>query len=247
MKITPVPCLQDNYAYVLHRGSSAVVVDPSEARPVQDVLEKHGLQLTEIWLTHHHWDHVGGIEELCETYDVTTVRGSAHDLTAGRIVRQSFGHGDDDIFRALGTEVRVVHVPGHTLGAIAYETEGHLFTGDTLFVAGCGRLFEGTPEMMATSLLKLRALPEATQVWCGHEYAVGNLRFALSVEPNNPAIAERLQQMERHIAQGGFSVPARLGDESTSNPFLRFDLPEVVDGRSPVETFAALRSAKDRF
>jgi hydroxyacylglutathione hydrolase len=205
------------------------------------------LKLTEIWLTHHHWDHVGGIEPLIEECPIAHVRGSRYDSEHERIPRQTDALADGDSFDFVGGKVDVLEIPGHTLGAIAFITEGHLFSGDTLFIAGCGRVFEGTMAMMSQSLAKLRSLPTDTKVWCGHEYTVNNLRFARTVEPNNADIARALEEATAAREAGRFTVPGRLDRELATNPFLRFDDPSVAAGRDPIASFTAIREAKDNF
>jgi len=247
MQVIPVPCLSDNYAYLVVQGRLAAVVDPSQADPVLRAVDEHGLKLTEIWLTHHHWDHVGGIEPLIEECPVEHVRGSRYDADNERIPRQTDALSDGDSFDFGGSTVDVLEIPGHTLGAIAFITEGNLFSGDTLFIAGCGRVFEGTMEMMSRSLAKLRSLPADTKVWCGHEYTVNNLRFAQTIEPNNADIVRALEEAMTTRNAKGFTVPGRLGRELATNPFLRFDDPNVAAGRDPVASFTAIRKAKDDF
>jgi hydroxyacylglutathione hydrolase len=143
--------------------------------------------------------------------------------------------------------VEIFEIPGHTLGAIAFVADGNLFSGDTLFIAGCGRVFEGTMEMMSQSLAKLRALPPDTKVWCGHEYTVNNLRFAKTIEPGNPDVERALREATAIRDRGELTVPGRLERELATNPFLRFDDPKVAAGRDPVASFAAIRAAKDQF
>ena len=247
MQVIPVPCLSDNYAYLVVQGQLAAVVDPSQADPVLRAVDAHGLKLTEIWLTHHHWDHVGGIEPLLEECSIAHVRGSRYDLDHERIPRQTDALSDGDSFDFGGLTVDILEIPGHTLGAIAFITEGNLFSGDTLFIAGCGRVFEGTMEMMSRSLAKLRSLPADTKVWCGHEYTVNNLRFAQSIEPNNADILRALEEAMTTREAKRFTVPGRLDRELATNPFLRFDDPAVAAGRDPVASFAAIRQAKDNF
>ncbi len=247
MNVIPVPCLRDNYAYLLVEEGRAAVVDPSQADPVLRAIDRAGVRLTEIWLTHHHWDHVGGIEPLIEECPIEQVRGSKYDADHGRIPRQTAAHCEGDRFVFGGADVDVLEIPGHTLGAIAYIVEGNLFSGDTLFIAGCGRVFEGTMEMMSKSLDKLRSLPPGTKVWCGHEYTVNNLRFAKTIEPENAAIETALREAEQTRAAGRFTVPGTLEQELATNPFLRFDLPSVSAGRDPVHAFTEIREAKDAF
>lgn len=247
MQVIPVPCLSDNYAYLVVQGRLAAVVDPSQADPVLRAIDEHSLKLTEIWLTHHHWDHVGGIEPLIEECPIVHVRGSRFDADNERIPRQTDALSEGDSFEFGGSAVDVLEIPGHTLGAIAFMTEGNLFSGDTLFIAGCGRVFEGTMEMMSQSLTKLRSLPADTKVWCGHEYTVNNLRFAQTIEPNNADIARALDEAMAAREAGRFTVPGRLDRELATNPFLRFDDPDVAAGRNPVASFTAIRQAKDDF
>ncbi|MFW5925015.1 MAG: hydroxyacylglutathione hydrolase [Myxococcota bacterium] len=249
MRIVPVPCLKDNYAYLVidEQARRAAVVDPSEPGPVRRALDREGVQLSALWLTHHHWDHVGGVEALCDALKPAEVLGSAHDLEHGRIPRQTRGLSDGEHFDFGGETVRVLHIPGHTLGAIAYEVDGDLFTGDTLFLGGCGRVFEGTMGMMAQSLDKLRGLSNDTRVWCGHEYTVKNLQFARTVEPDHEAVSAALAEAEAKRSAGEPTVPGTLGNERQVNPFLRFDVAEVSGGDDAVTTFTRLREAKDRF
>lgn len=248
LRIITVPCLQDNYAYLVVDPTTkdAAVVDPSEAAPVKRALEQDGLTLAEIWITHHHWDHVGGIGDLLE-HCKGPVRGSVFDQKNQRIEAQSEAHSDGDTFSFHDHDVRILEIPGHTLGAIAYITDGNVFTGDTLFLAGCGRLFEGTPAMMADSIRKLRALPADSEIYCGHEYTVNNLKFAKTVEPDNSEIAKELQRAEQKRSAGEPTVPWTLERDAAVNPFMRFDLPHIQESRTPEESFGALREAKDKF
>jgi hydroxyacylglutathione hydrolase len=256
MRVVPVPCLQDNYAYLLAGGSSTcVVVDPSEAEPVLAALEREGLTLGAIWLTHHHHDHVGGIEDLCDRLGQVPVLGSAYDQQAGRIPRQTQGLTEADTLSFEGAEVRILEIPGHTLGAIAYLVSGYLFSGDTLFCGGCGRVFEGTMPMMQESLAKLRALPIDTKVYPGHEYTLSNLRFAASIEPENRVVQDRKRWAELKREKNEPTVPGTLTAERLSNVFLRWDVLEVQEAAktlgaasaSPADVFGALRKAKDGF
>jgi hydroxyacylglutathione hydrolase len=247
MQVIPVPCLRDNYAYLVISEGRAAVVDPSEAEPVLRAIASHRVQLNEIWLTHHHWDHVGGIEALVEECPIGHVRGSRYDAEHQRIPRQTDGLSQGDSFQFGDVTVDILEIPGHTLGAIAFVANGNLFSGDTLFIAGCGRVFEGTMEMMAKSLSKLRSLPPDTKVWCGHEYTVKNLRFAKTVEPDNVQLERELRDAIATREAGKLTVPGTIGRELETNPFLRFDNPRLAAGRDPVASFAAIREAKDRF
>jgi hydroxyacylglutathione hydrolase len=251
MRVIPVPCLSDNYAYLVTRdgSSDAFVVDPSESAPVIAALEREGLRLVAIVNTHHHHDHVGGNEELRARFGDLPVY--AHVSDVGRVPAQTERVEEGRSFHVAGLELHPLHVPGHTLGAVAYHVEDAVFTGDTLFVAGCGRLFEGTPEQMHDSLSgKLGRLPAATRVYCGHEYTVNNLRFAVHAEPENRAAAAMLEAAQATRAKGEPTVPSTIGDELRVNPFLRCDAPSIAahfPGASVVETFAAVRKAKDTF
>lgn len=252
MRVVPVPCLSDNYAYLVHREGSkeAFVVDPSEPNPVIDAIEREGLKLVAILNTHHHFDHVGGNPGLQEHYGDLPVY--AHESDDGRVPNQSIKVAHGQAFTVAGLEVHPLHVPGHTTGAVAYHVDGGVFTGDTMFVAGCGRLFEGTPAMMNESLNdKLAKLPDDTRVYCGHEYTLQNLRFAQSVEPGNADVTSELQAAEAKRGRSEPTVPSTIGTEKKINPFLRVSIPEVQARYShqgdPVATLAAVRAAKDSF
>lgn len=262
MRVHVVPCLADNYAYLLDDGAGcAVAVDPSEAPPVEAALHARGLVLTGIWLTHHHWDHTGGVVALCdgragrEGHGKIDVLGSAYDLEHGRIARQTRGLRQGDALSFAGRRVELLEIPGHTLGAIAYVVDGCLFSGDTLFLAGCGRVFEGTMPMMQASLAKLSALAPDTRVYCGHEYTAENLKFAATVEPDNRAVRERASAVAATRVRGESTVPGTLRDELATNPFLRWDAPGVIaharacgaQGTDPGSVFGAIRRAKDAF
>ena len=251
MRVIPVPCLSDNYAYLVAADGAreAVVVDPSEAEPVIEALEREGLSLIAILNTHHHHDHVGGNEDLLDRFGAMPVYAHASDK--GRVPRQTDLVEEGRSFSVAGFTFQPLHVPGHTLGAVSYCVEDAVFTGDTLFVAGCGRLFEGTPEQMHTSLSgKLGKLPPATRVYCGHEYTLSNLRFAASVEPENAAVAAKLAEATATRERGEPTVPSTIGEELAVNPFLRCGEPTVrarFGGDNDVLVFAAVRQAKDNF
>jgi len=249
MHVITVPCYTDNYAYLVTEEGSGhcVVVDAPEAPPIEAALAQYGLTLDAIWLTHHHFDHVTGVAELAKTRPGLEVLGGAYDMEHGRIAGQTRALTDGETFRYAGHEVRILEVPGHTLGAIAYVVDGDVFTGDTLFLAGCGRVFEGTMEMMSQSLGRFRDLPSETRIYCGHEYTLSNLRFALSVEPGRAELATALERAQGKRDAGEFTVPGRLEDELRQNPFLRFDDPALMGALTPVESFSKLRQAKDSF
>ncbi|MGZ7459117.1 hydroxyacylglutathione hydrolase [Pseudomonas sp. Ma2-10] len=254
IQISALPAFTDNYIWLLqdHRTQRCAVVDPGDAAPVQAWLAAHpGWVLSDILITHHHHDHVGGVEQLKKATDAT-VYGPASETIPLRDVALK----DNDSVSVLGWDFDVFAVPGHTLGHIAYYHHGLLFCGDTLFAAGCGRLFEGTPEQMHASLTRLAALPEDTLVYCTHEYTLSNLRFAAAVEPGNPDTAARLEKVTAQREAAIITLPSTLALEKLTNPFLRVDetsVKEKVDerngpkNRAPSAVFAALRAWKDKF
>jgi len=247
MKVVPVPCLKDNFAYLVidHDGLCAVV-DPGEAAPVEAALAREHARLAAVWATHHHPDHVGGIPALLANRTGIEVVVGAKDAARTPGATRALGDGDEV---ALGTlRARCIHNPGHTLGAISYLVEDCVFTGDTLFGGGCGRVFEGDPAMMHASLMRLAALPPATRVYFGHEYTASNLRFATAVEPDNARITERARSLAVP------STPSTIADERATNPFLRSaeaSVATAVASRGaagdPVSVFAAVRAWKDGF
>ncbi len=258
MKVLPIPCLLDNYAYLLtcEATGASVVVDVSEAAPVRAALEKAGVKRLEaIWATHHHADHVGGNEDLVRALLVPEVVGHVSDRD--RIPGQTRFVEEGETLTLGELRARVLHIPGHTTGAVAYVVEGGgetcVFTGDTLFLAGCGRLFEGTPAMMHASLEKLKKLPKSTRVYCGHEYTQSNLKFAAHVEPSNRDVAARAARVAEARAAGKPTVPGTMEEELLTNPFLRVDVPELraTLGIPPTanggEALGAVRQAKDGF
>jgi len=251
-----VPCLKDNYAYVVHQPGrrEALVVDASEEAPVLAALERLGLTPVAILATHHHLDHVGGNAGLLARYPGLRVLG--YETDRGRIPGQTDFLSDGQELELAGVGLKALHIPGHTLGAVAYVAEGAAFTGDTLFAAGCGRLFEGSAAQMYESLnLKLGALPDDTRIYCGHEYTVNNLKFAESLEPSNPEIAKKLAWARARREKGETTLPSTLGEERRTNPFLRVAERDVIEkvnerlaqDRSPQAVLAAVRAMKDAF
>lgn len=251
--VIPLRAFRDNYIWCLRGGPHVAVVDPGDAAPVRDYLRQSGTSLCAILATHHHADHVGGIDELAVEYNAP-VFGPARET----IPRLSRGLSEGDIVSIPELHLRfeVLDVPGHTAGHIAFVSGDMLFCGDTLFSAGCGRLFEGTPDQMLSSLMKLAALPPATRVYCTHEYTASNLRFAQAADPGNPAVASRASEVAAMLAEGRPSLPSTLGAELTFNPFLRTDQPSVVTAASrhagqtlqdSVSVLATLRAWKNTF
>ncbi|KAA0942750.1 hydroxyacylglutathione hydrolase [Pseudomonas sp. ANT_H14] len=254
IQISALPAFTDNYIWLLqdHRSHRCAVVDPGDAAPVLGWLKQHPeWTLSDILVTHHHHDHVGGVEQL-KSISGATVYGPANEQIPARDVALN----DNDRITVLGLEFDVFAVPGHTLGHIAFYQHGLLFCGDTLFAAGCGRLFEGTPEQMHASLERLAALPADTLVYCTHEYTQSNLKFAQAVEPGNADIAERVEKVRQLRAIGKMTLPSTLALEKLTNPFLRTSETSVkekaderngLDNRSGSAVFASLRSWKDTF
>ena len=223
-EILPIPAFNDNYIWLLARDRRAAVVDPGDAAPVIAQLEARQLALETILITHHHADHQGGVAELVERWHPQVFGPAAESITG--CTRPLSGGARIDV---MGQIVEVIAVPGHTLGHIAYVAPGALFCGDTLFGAGCGRLFEGTPEQMSASLDRIAALPEETLIYCAHEYTEMNLRFALAVEPDNQALHERVAKVAAQRAAGLPSIPSLLCEEKATNPFLRCSEPAVIE------------------
>lgn len=249
IEIEIVPCLSDNYAYLVKTGEVCAVVDPSEPEPVRAALARRGWKLTHILNTHHHLDHTGGNLALkAETGAV--VIGPGKD--AGRIPGIDSGVEEGSDWELGGHRVQVLEVPAHTRGAITFVIDGHAFTGDTLFTLGCGRLFEGDAAMMWASLSKLMKLPDDTKIWCGHEYTQSNGRFALSIEPGNRALKVRMEEVNALRAAGKPTVPATLGLEKQTNPFLRPDSAEIrqslsMEKEDTVAVFHEIRERKNNF
>ncbi len=255
MDIHRLPALSDNYIFLLCSRHTAAVVDPAVAEPVLAKLKELGVTLEAIFNTHHHGDHVGGNAQLLRYFPDCVVYGGATDQ--GRIPGQKIMLRGGDRVTFAGQTAMVYFVPGHTSGHIAYyfpspevNSPGHLFCGDTLFAGGCGRLFEGTPEQMVDSLHQFRQLPDNTLVWCAHEYTLKNLQFALTVDPDNLELQKRSSRVRAMRQQNQPTIPALLGEEKLTNPFLRCDRPELqnrLQTQGTVHTFRKLRGMKDQF
>jgi hydroxyacylglutathione hydrolase len=250
--ISVFTCLTDNFGYLVHdRASGATAsIDAPEAAPIIKALDEHGWKLTDILITHHHGDHVGGVAELKQRYGCRVV--APHDKTS-KIANVDQRVANGDVVKIGGLLARVVETPGHTLDHISYvfDNDKALFAADTLFSIGCGRVFEGNAPMMWESLLKLRALPDDFSLYCGHEYTASNVRFALSVDPDNAALKARADEVSRLRADNKPTIPVLLGEEKKANVFLRADDPVIaarlhMKGASAAEVFGELRERKNK-
>ncbi len=245
LQVHRLAVLRDNYCFLLEDPDQgrAVVVDPPVVEPVVERLHSLQLTLKAIWITHHHHDHTGGIDGLMKQYGPLPVFASRHDQ--GRIPHQSEQLEEGDELDFAGEKARVLFVPGHSSGHIAFyfPSSHNVFSGDVVFGASCGKIFEGTPAQMYESVQKIANLPEATRIWCGHEYTLGNLRFASQVEPDNDDLSQRLATVSTP------TVPLNVGSERRTNPFMRLDSSAVqsfTGKQEPVEVFARLRQLKDQ-
>jgi hydroxyacylglutathione hydrolase len=248
-----IPCLKDNYAVLLHDPSAGAtaLVDAPDAAPIREALEETGWRLSDLLVTHHHGDHTAGIPELKKQFNCRVI-APRKEATKIPGVDVTVREGD---FVTIGNLAgRVLETPGHTNGHIAYwfKQEKLAFVGDTLFSVGCGRVIEGTAEVMWQSLLKLRGLPPDTQIYCGHEYTAANVHFALTIEPNNAALRARAEEVVQLCSEGRPTIPTTISAEKNANPFLRADLPSVAaalnrpdDGGAQI--FAVIRAKKDKF
>ncbi|MBM0741648.1 hydroxyacylglutathione hydrolase [Phormidium sp. CLA17] len=257
MKVYRIPVLSDNYVFLLHDAEAnvAAVVDPAIAEPVLQKLKELGATLVAIFNTHHHSDHVGGNTKLLQHFPDAIIYGGVEDR--GRIPGQQVFLQESDRVSFANHTAEVFFVPGHTRAHIAYYFPpvvpgemGNLFCGDTLFSGGCGRLFEGTPTQMVESLGKLRNLPDSTYVWCAHEYTLKNLQFNLTVDSSNQDLQRRFAEVKQMRDRNEATIPANLGIEKRTNPFLRWDAPELqtaTQSANAIQTFARLRGMKDHF
>ncbi|MBO9447190.1 hydroxyacylglutathione hydrolase [Ruegeria sp. R14_0] len=253
LEVVTIPCLSDNYAFLAHDAVSGntALVDAPEAGPILAELDKRGWTLSHVLLTHHHWDHVDGLSGILEKHPAKVI-GAAAD--AHRLPPLDQQVHDCDTFEIGGEPVQVLDVSGHTVGHVAYymPISAVVFTADSLMAQGCGRLFEGTAQQMWSSLSKLAALPDETMVCSGHEYTQSNAKFAITVDPDNTALQQRMADIDRARAAGEPTVPSRLALEKATNPFLRATDPAIqaqlgMQNADPVDVFAEIRSRKDRF
>ena len=255
LNIITIPAFNDNYIWLLHQqgNNNCVVVDPGIAKPVLEVLRKKHLELESILITHHHPDHIGGVKDLVSATGAS-VYGPANESISE--LDYKLIESDSVVLNKSKLTFSVFDVPGHTKGHIAFLTEDALFSGDSLFAGGCGRLFEGSAEQMHHSLSKLALLPADTKIYCAHEYTESNLNFALAVEPENADLINRMQQVKLDRANGKPTVPSLLSVEKATNPFLRCHHPSLIEAAksrlghpssSEIETFATIRQWKDKF
>jgi hydroxyacylglutathione hydrolase len=255
-KIFGIKALQDNYIWAIHGidSSRIIVVDPGEAQPVLTYLNKNKLKLDAILLTHHHWDHTGGVAELLKHYPHISIYGSKIDQVPG--ITHFVDESHAITLPNFNYPIKIMNIPGHTLGHIAYLYDKALFCGDTLFSCGCGRIFEGTPEQMFESLQKLAHLPLDTLIYCGHEYTLKNITFAQTLEPNNKFLAARKAEVENLRNQNLPSLPVLLSTELETNPFLRSHEPVIlaslkkqgyINKNNLVHAFSYIRELKNNF
>lgn len=253
LELVTLPALSDNYTFLLHDSDSGATacIDVPEAAPVLAELDRRGWALTEIWLTHHHHDHIGGVEDLLKKHDAK-VTGAAADRHRLPPLNREVTEGD--AFEFGGETVDVLDVSGHTIGHIAFvvPASGYAFTADSLMALGCGRLFEGTAAQMWDSLQKLAALDPETLICSGHEYTQANARFAITIDPDNPDLKARIESINSLRDSNEPTVPSKLSEEVATNPFLRAADPAIqahldMIGKEPVDVFAEIRARKDRF
>lgn len=254
LTIYSIPAFNDNYIWALVDGASkqSIIVDPGDATPVLAFLHQKQLALNAILITHKHADHTGGVQTLLSAFPNASVFSNPVE----RLAQTTQLVLDNDVININGNEFRVIAIPGHTLGHVAYYCKPYLFCGDTLFTNGCGRIFEGTAEEMLSSLKKLMALPDDTLIYCGHEYTLSNIKFAMHIEPNNLELQNRFENTKRLRSQNKSTVPSTLALEKATNPFLRCDQSVVIQAasdhagkklNSEVDIFAQLREWKNVF
>ena len=249
LNIIPIPAFEDNYIWLLHNGRYAVVVDPGDAAPVIDYLKKHQLLLTAILITHHHSDHIDGVSSLLTHRAVPIYAPQYEDFKFDHI---KLAEGDEVNLPEIAQNFRVMWLPGHTLGHIAYVNDDYLFCGDTLFGAGCGRLFEGTPAQMLASLRRLKMLNANTQVFCTHEYTSKNIAFGLTLEPDNANLLARKQLVQTLRNQHLPSLPSTIALELATNPFLRCHQLNIIENshaekQDELSVFAAIRTLRNHY
>ena len=253
MKIKIIPCLKDNYSYVIidENNKKTCVVDPSESEPIINFLEMNNLRLNYILNTHHHYDHIGGNSELKKKYKAKVV-GFKEDYK--RIPEIDIKLKDGEIWQEDNFEAKIMHIPGHTLGHICFYfyKDNNLFTGDTLFSLGCGRIFEGTYQQMFSSLEKIKKLPPKTKIYCGHEYTLQNSKFCIQYDKENQSLIEKIKDINEKLKNNKPTIPSTLEDELKNNIFLRSDKKNIktnlnIDSSSSLVTFSKLRDLKDNF
>ncbi len=247
--IIPIPAFNDNYIWLLHNGQTAVVVDPGDAAPVIATLQQLNLHLGAILITHHHSDHIDGVATLL-SYQATPVYAPQYETFKFQHIK--LAEGDNIDLPEIGQSFNIMWLPGHTFGHIAYVNDDYLFCGDTLFGAGCGRLFEGTPAQMLHSLQRLKRLPPTTQVFCAHEYTAKNIDFALTLEPNNVNLINRKQQVNQLRVQHTPSLPSTIKLELKTNPFLRCNQASIfehsqAENNNELSVFTAIRTLRNSF
>ena len=253
MKVEIISCLEDNYSYLIidKNNKKTCIVDPSEPRPVINFLEKNNLKLNYILNTHHHYDHIGGNIELKKKYNAKII---AYKGDHKRIPEIDFKLEDGEIWKQDNFEAKIIHVPGHTLGHICFHfyNENNLFTGDTLFSLGCGRIFEGTYEQMFSSLEKIKKLPHKTKIYCGHEYTLQNSKFCIKYDKDNLELIKKINDINKKLNNNQPTIPTTLEEELKSNIFLRSDNFKIknnlnMNTGSSLDTFSKLRDLKDNF
>ena len=253
MRIEIIPCLQDNYSYLIidESNNSACIVDPSEAEPIINFLKNKNIKLKYILNTHHHYDHIGGNVELKKKYN-SKILGFEEDYK--KIPQIDIKLKDGEIWKEGNFEAKIIHIPGHTLGHVCFYfyKDNNLFTGDTLFSLGCGRIFEGTYEQMFSSLEKIKKLPIKTKIYCGHEYTLQNSKFCIKYDNKNQSLIKKIKDINEKLKKNEPTIPSTLEDEFKNNIFLRSDNEEIksnlnLKGSSSLATFSKLRDLKDNF